>query len=338
MEHFAEELSRDGVFVRDPVMLRLYQQAKSMGAAGVSILINGESGTGKDHFAKYIHNKGSRHHKPFIHINCSTIPHELFESELFGYAPGAFSGALSAGKPGLAELANGGTLYLDEIGEISLQNQVKLLHFLESKTVTRLGGSHPKTIDLHIISATNRDLRESIRTGQFRSDLYYRIRTIEVDIPPLRKRPQDVSALIEHFEAEYGNSRQFSREALDYLLELPWVGNVRELLNFLEKANVLEDEGVITLDMLTDGRYRFSSQLIPAVKAADPPPEPGMKTLRQAVAEFERDYITRVIQNTGTLTEAAQRLGVDLATLNRKKRLLGIYKRKKAGPDPACPD
>ena len=334
MQNLAEELSRDGVFLRDRNMLHLYQQAGSMGESGVNILIHGESGTGKDHLAKYIHSKGPRRRKPFIHLNCSTIPDELFESEFFGYEPGAFSSALRVGKPGLAELANGGTLYLDEIGELSLQGQVKLLHFLESKSVTRLGGRHPKSIDLHIISATNRDLRESIRMEQFRSDLYYRIRTIEVDIPPLRQRPDDISALIEHFMAEYGGSRTFSREALDYLLERPWAGNVRELLNFLEKASVLEDEGVITLEMLTGGTYRFSPLLIPPANYGERPTPPGdtdFKPLRQAVAEFEQDYILQAIRSTSTLTEAAQRLGIDLATLNRKKRLFGIYKRKGAG-------
>lgn len=330
LNRFAQELSHDGVFIRSPVMLNLYQQAKNMGKTDVNILISGESGTGKDHFAKYIHSKGPRCRKPFIHLNCSTLPDELFESELFGYEAGAFSGALSAGKPGLAELANGGTLYLDEIGEISPQNQVKLLHFLESKTVTRLGGSRPKSIDLHVISATNRDLRESIDAGGFRTDLYYRIRTIEVVIPPLRQRPEDISVLIEHFQAEYGTAQQFSREALDYLLEQSWAGNVRELLNFLEKASILEDEGVITVDML--GKYRFSSLMTPVEQSGkELPSDAGFKPLKQAVAEFERDYITQVIHHTSTLTEAAQKLGIDLATLNRKKRLLGIYKREMAG-------
>ena len=331
IQDFAEELNRNGVFLRNQAMPHLYQQAGSMGASGVNILIHGESGTGKDHLAKYIHNKGPRRRKPFIHLNCSTIPDELFESEFFGYEAGAFSSALRVGKPGLAELADGGTLYLDEIGELSFPGQVKLLHFLESKKVTRLGGRHAKSIDLHIISATNRDLRESIHTGQFRSDLYYRIRTIEVDIPPLRQRPDDISALIEHFMAEFGGSRSFSKEALNFLLEQPWAGNVRELLNFLEKASILEDEGIITLDMLTGGKYRFSSLLAPAAvsrERAVPPGDEDLKPLRQAVAEFERDYILQAIRSTSTLTEAAQRLGIDLATLNRKKRLLGIYKRK----------
>lgn len=327
---FRRELYADGVFVKDPKMLELYRQARMMGGIDANILINGKSGTGKDHLAKYIHKKSARHNKAFIHLNCSTLPDELFESEFFGYEPGSFTGALSAGKPGLAELANGGTLYLDEISELSPPNQVKLLHFLENRTTTRIGGRRSRSIDAHVIAATNNRLEERIQSGRFRPDLYYRIRTIEVNIPPLRERPEDILLLVEHFEQERGDPHQFTPEAMEYLLDQPWAGNVRELLNFLEKLNVLEDRGTITLEMLTDGRYRFFRGL--PDRRPEPAPGSVARPLREAVAEFEREYILRAIEETGTLTEAAHRLGVDLATLNRKKRLYGIYKRGKEEP------
>lgn len=323
-EHFIEELYEDGVFVRDDKMLQLYQQAKDIGLTGANILISGESGTGKDHLAKYIHKKSKRHSKAFIHLNCSAVSDELFVSELFGYDPGAFSGALNAGKCGLAELADGGTLYLDEIGDMALQNQVKLLRFLETKTVTRLGSNQTKQIDVHIITATNKNLKESITDGSFRSDLYYRIKTIEVNLPPLRKRPKDIFALIERFEEEHGNPHKFSDEALEYLLSRPWTGNVRELQNFLEKMNILENEGLITLDLLTDGKYRFSEL---KESTASEKTETKVKTLKLAIAEFEKNYIIKAINETKNLTDAANLLGIDLTTLNRKKRQLGIYKR-----------
>jgi len=323
-QSFLQSLARDGVIVRDPDMVELYRRAATLGATGANILIIGESGTGKDHFAKYLHQKSGRGSRSFIHLNCSAIPGELFESELFGYEHGAFSGTLSAGKPGLAELADGGTLYLDEIGELTPKNQVKLLHFLETKTLTRLGGGQPRKIDSHIIAATNQDLWSSIKSGLFRADLYYRIRTIEISIPPLRERPQDILALIEHFEQTHGSLHSFDQAATNFLLSRPWAGNVRELMNFLEKLNVLEEPGTITLDTLTGERYHFSS-----LKAAPPPPPSATKykTLKQALADFERSYITAAIQQTSTLTEAAQILDIDLTTLNRKKRQLGIYKK-----------
>lgn len=321
---FAEELRRDGIFLRDERMLHLYQQVKTVSRTDANVLIHGESGTGKDLFAKYIHKNSGRKGKAFVHLNCSAIPQELFEAELFGYEAGAFSGALASGKVGLVELADGGTLYLDEVGEITPQNQATLLYLLEYQQLTRVGGSQTRQVDLRIISATNRDLAACVQEGLFRSDLYYRLKTVEVHIPPLRERPKDILTFVECFEASRGNLHSFEQDALDYLLSLPWNGNVRELQNFLEKLSVLEEPGPIKREMLTDGRYRFSQLKEVSHQKR---PEVRFKTLKQATAEFERAYITQAIHETATLSEAAQRLGLDLTTLNRKKRKLGIYKR-----------
>lgn len=321
---FAEKLRRDGIFLRDERMLHLYQQITAVSRTDANVLIHGESGTGKDLLAKYIHKNSSRKSKAFVHLNCSAIPQELFEAELFGYEAGAFSGALASGKVGLVELADGGTLYLDEVGEIMPQNQATLLYLLEYQQLTRVGGSQTRQVDLRIISATNRDLAACVQEGLFRSDLYYRLKTVEAHIPPLRERPKDILTFVACFEASRGNLHSFEQDALNYLLSLPWNGNVRELQNFLEKLSVLEEPGRIKREMLTDGRYRFSQLKEVSLQKR---PEVRFKTLRQATAEFERAYIIQAIHETATLSEAAQRLGLDLTTLNRKKRKLGIYKR-----------
>jgi transcriptional regulator with PAS, ATPase and Fis domain len=316
------------VIACDPYMLHLYKQALQLGQNDAGILIMGESGSGKDHLAKYIHSHGKRASSPFIHVNCSAIPDDLFESEMFGYSSGSFTGALHSGKKGLAEVANKGTLFLDEIGELTLSNQIKLLQFLESRQVSPVGSNRTKTLDVRIISATNRNLQDQIHSGAFRSDLYYRLRVIQIDIPPLRKRPDDISAFIEAYAREHAHTpKHFSKEAMQFLCSRNWVGNIRELHNFLERVYVLEESQEITLNLLTNGTYRFS-----VLKQETAPVKENTAhtlTLKEAMQDFERSYIAAAINKTSTLTEAAELLDINLTTLNRKKAQLGIYKQWK---------
>lgn len=234
-----------------------------------------------------------------------------------------------SGKKGLLESTNHGTVFLDEIGDVTLASQVKLLQFLQQRTITRMGGAEPQELDIRIVCATNRELKQAIQEGVFREDLYYRIRVVEFVLPPLRERPDDLSALAEVFLRAAANrqdeTKRFSPEALGFLKEQYWAGNVRELQNFVEKVQVLENESLITRAMLED-RYVFSS---PREKREVKADGPESATLKDAVADFERGYIADAINGTDSLLAAATRLGIDLSTLNRKKRQYGLYKRWK---------
>ena len=325
LEKSAKTLAEAGVIAAEPNTIRLYLKARYLGPSAVTVLILGESGTGKDHLAKFIHQSGRRKKGAFLHINCAALPGELFESELFGYEPGAFTGALKSGKVGVAEAADGGTLFLDEIGDLALENQVKLLRFLETKEVSRLGSRTSKCVDVRLIAATNHHLDESVREGTFRADLFYRLGVAQIELPPLRKRPKDIVALITAFgDTREDQKKEFSEDALEFLCKMEWPGNIRELNNFLEKLYVLESRRKITKEILTAGASDWFSSL----HIIEPTnSEKNFPTLKEAMANFEREYITKIITESPNLTEAAQRLGINLTTLNRKKRQLGIYKR-----------
>ena len=231
------------------VMQDIYKQCLTVSNVDVTVLILGESGVGKEVIARLIHKSSARKERPFLSINCGAIPKELLESELFGYEAGAFTGASRSGKPGIFEAAHTGTLLLDEIGEMPLDMQVKLLRVLESRQITRVGGTKPVDIDVRIIAATNRDLPERIREGRFRSDLYYRINIIHITIPPLRERPEDVTALSLHFlnvfNRQYNRHRSFHPDVLPTLGAYPYHGNVRELRNIVEQLVILTDQDLI---------------------------------------------------------------------------------------------
>lgn len=321
-------LEKQGVVAADPVMRTLFQRAAYLAKMDATVLLSGESGAGKDWMAKFIHRTGPRRGAPFIHVNCSAVPQELFESELFGYESGTFTGGLAAGKQGLLEAAQGGTLFLDEIGEMSLSNQVKLLDFLQNKQVTRLGGGGRRNLDVRVISATNRDLKACVAAGTFREDLYYRICVVVLEIPPLRDRPDDIAAFASRYLGRNFPDRSLSPEAVAYLQSLEWPGNLRELHNFLEKVCILAEGPVLTQEVL-ESYYQAAPKLEPPPAAPESARPGGMPTLREAVAQFEREYIRQAIAQTATLGDAARRLGIDLDTLNRKKRQYKIYKRWK---------
>ena len=282
-----------------------------------NILITGESGTGKGLVAQAIHESGPRKDKPFISINCGAIPENLLESELFGHKKGAFTSAVED-KKGLITMANGGTLFLDEISELSPPLQVKLLHVIQAKELTPIGDTRVITVDVRFIAATNADLVQRVKEGAFREDLYYRLNVIEITMPDLRMRRDDIPLLIKHYLQEFAKEAGKSIKDIDYetmqtLLAYDWPGNIRELRNTIERAVVLSDGEVITVHDLPD---KFRTLDIEGVSTS---------SLRQALDTFERDYIHRSLaENKGNKEKTAEKLGIDLATLYRKLKKLRI--------------
>ena len=238
----------ESIITVDNRMKDLINTAKKISKTNCAVLIEGESGTGKELYAQSIHNESLRKKGPFIAINCSAIPKDLFESELFGYESGSFTGAVKGGRPGKFELANGGTIFLDEIGEIPLEIQPKLLRVLDNNKLVRIGGTYERELDIRIISATNRNLLEEVNKGSFRQDLYFRLNVISIKIPPLRRRRGDIIELARYFlkdlneENNYAD-KTFTDEFEEYLLSQEWTGNVRELKNIVQRAYYMADKG-----------------------------------------------------------------------------------------------
>jgi len=282
-----------------------------------NILITGESGTGKGMVAEAIHESGPRKDKPFISINCGAIPENLLESELFGHKKGSFTSAIED-KKGLITMANTGTLFLDEVGELPPALQVKLLNVIQTRELTPVGDTRVITVDVRIIAATNADLMQRVKEGRFREDLYYRLNVIEIKMPPLRERKDDMPLLIKHyidvFAKETGkNIKDIDYEAMQALLAYDWPGNIRELRNTIERAVVLADGEVITIHDLTD---KFRTLDIEGVSTS---------SLRQALDHFEMEYVRRSLaESKGNKEATAAKLGIDLATLYRKLKKLKI--------------
>lgn len=291
-----------------------------------TVLILGETGVGKEIVAQYIHKYSTRSNKPYIKINCGAIPANLLESELFGYAPGAFTGASNKGKPGLFELADTGTLFLDEIGELPLNLQASLLRVLQDGEVTRVGGSKAKKVDVRIITATNRNLEAMMSNGTFRSDLYYRLNVISVNIPPLRERLTDIPPLaektIQELNKKYNTSKVLTPGFIQSLMEQDWPGNIRELKNFIEKQFVLSDSNIIDI----------TSPAIPAAAAdasredqsSDPQvqKELPLPTYAEAKLKMEKDLFRRAMTKAKSTYKAAALLGMSQPTFFRKYKML----------------
>jgi DNA-binding NtrC family response regulator len=280
-----------------------------------TVLIVGETGTGKERIAHAIHEHSPRSSKPFVDINCAALPENLVESELFGYEKGAFSGA-DTGKPGLFELAHLGTIFLDEIGELDLKVQVKLLRVLDRAPYYRLGGHRKITTDVRVIAATNRNLKEEVRAGRFRKDLYHRLSHFELSVPPLRERPQDVAALAEHFLAQGGNGLKFAPDALRLLQSYSWPGNVRELRNVVDKIMVSvpgPEIGASEVGEELGNASPDSPTLAESVEPANGLDNPEARAIKTA--------LERTIGHRG---QAAAQLGISRRTLSRKLREYGI--------------
>lgn len=308
------------IIYNSDIMKELMQMVHKVAPSSATILVLGESGTGKELIAKEIHGKSSRSSKPFVAINCGALRETLLESELFGHERGAFTGAYTR-KIGLAEIAHGGTLFLDEIGELSPGIQAKLLRFLQEGEIFRVGGKEPIKVDIRLVSATNRELDKEVVEGRFREDLFYRVNTITLEAPPLRRRKEDISILVKYFLASnivgYRRGRHISTEAMAVLIAYDWPGNIRELQNHCERLQILSEGHIIEKGDLSDqlhnkGKRSFKESYDPTVK----------------LHQLEKSYILRALNHFDrNKTQAAEALGVTIKTLYNKLHQYGEFEK-----------
>lgn len=309
----ASKFSNDEIIGTSKAILDIKSKIPRIANSSSTVLVTGETGTGKELVAKAIHYVGSRSRAPFISINCASIPESIFESELFGYEEGAFTGAKKGGKPGIFELANGGTLFLDEIGDMPLAIQPKLLRVLQDKAVQRVGGTYPISVDVRIIAATNQNLEELVLQKKFRSDLYYRLNVIPLNLPPLRQRKEDIASLCSHFLGKYcfrlnKQIKGFSKEVINMLLAYNWPGNIRELENLVEYTVNMECCDIISIQSLPDTFKKYGGKL-------------NFK-LKEDIKSIEASSIKAALDRYGWdlngKKQAARELGIGLRTLYRK--------------------
>jgi PAS domain S-box-containing protein len=325
------ELEMDGVdfssvIYRSEEMNRVLQLMLRMSKVNTAVLLLGDSGVGKGMIAKLIHKNSKRNDGPFIRVDCTGIPETLFESELFGYEGGAFTGARADGKPGLFELADKGTLFLDEIGDIPMSAQTKLLRFLEDHEIIRVGGTKSKVIDVRIVAASNRNIEEMVELKQFRKDFYYRINVVPIVIPPLRERREDILPLAFHFlqqyNCSYGRDKVMSPDVIDILCKLDFPGNVRELKHLVERLVVsVENRRIELIDMpkkLLDPNsvVLFGAEL------------PGDLSLKEAVNRYEQLLLREAVKKHGSIQQVAKELKMDRATISRKIKRYQISKMR----------
>ncbi len=315
----ANQASKDlGLVGQGRSVKNILAMISKVASTNSTVLITGESGVGKEVVARALHLQSASKDKVFLPINCSAIPETLLESQLFGHARGSFTGAVAA-QTGMFQRAQGGTIFLDEIGELPLTLQPKLLRVIEAKEVMPLGSENPVQLDVRIIAATNRELKRDVEEGRFREDLFYRLNVINIDVPPLRERRDDIPALVEHLVRRHNramkkNYKGVDNAAMKHLMSLPWKGNVRELDNVLERAMILGDGEWVTSDYL------------PRL-ASDEPVEDteGGNNLRFALESYEKSHIENVLREAnGDRTRAAQLLGLSRSSLYRKLEKLGI--------------
>ncbi|WP_298266497.1 sigma-54 dependent transcriptional regulator [Geobacter sp.] len=312
-----------------PVMRQLQEQIRLVAPTGASVLITGENGTGKELVARAIHHASPRRDRPFVEINCAAIPEELIESELFGHEKGAFTGAI-AQKKGKFDLANGGTIFLDEIGDMSLKTQAKVLRILQERKFERVGGAKTMEVDVRVIAATNKDLPEEIRTGNFREDLFYRLNVVPFHVAPLRERADDIPLLVEHFldlfaRREGQERRTMLPETVEALKRYDWPGNVRELRNIVERLVIMTTGRVIT-----PGHLPESVAASPHHGAAGRPGG-AMETssLREAREGFEKEFIIQKLEEHGwNISRTAEAIELERSNLYRKMKSYGIDMKK----------
>jgi PAS domain S-box-containing protein len=306
-----------------PPMLAAKKLARKAARTDSTLLITGESGTGKEVFAQAVHNRSMRREGPFVKVNCAAIPENLLESELFGFMDGSFTGAMRGGKPGKFELAEGGTIFLDEIGDMSLAMQAKLLTVLQEKEVERIGGTKLIPLNVRIIAATNKDLRKMVREGRFREDLYYRLKVLEIPLPPLRDRTGDIPIIVEYLisriNRKIGSDIQgVTPLSLKCMMDHPWPGNVRELENMIEQAINLSEEALIDITGLLKAPQEGWC-------AADADEERGGRKFQESVSDTEKDLILDALARAkGNKAKAARLLNMQRSVLYKKMARLNI--------------
>lgn len=321
-----KEMKHDHIVAKDAKMRNVLEQAARVAVFESTVLLLGETGVGKEVVAKFIHSRSERKSGPFIKVNCSAIPEQLMESELFGYAPGAFTGASKKGKPGMFELADKGMIFLDEIAELPLALQAKLLRVLQEKEIQKVGGVSVQKIDVRIIAATNKDLMKMVEEGVFRDDLFFRLNVVPLTIPPLRERREDIPLLVNQFLKElniqFDVSKKLSQAVVDCFLEYEWPGNIRELRHILERIIIMSENETIEVDDLPkplrekEGLHdlhafhaQYAGHILP---------------LREAVGELERGLIMYAIEQCGSIRKAAKVLEVNPSTVIRKIERLSV--------------
>lgn len=332
----SKAVDRGEIIGRSDLMQEVFRLVEQVAPARSTVLITGESGTGKELIAKAIHESSPRASRPFVTVNSSNIPSELLESELFGHTRGAFTGAVAA-KKGLFEVADGGSIFLDEIGDIPPETQVRLLRVIQEREFTPLGDTAPRRVDVRIIAATNIDLREAVRQGSFREDLYYRLSVVPIELPPLRDRREDILPLAQHFIRKYNEengrivAEQIAPDVLALLESYSWPGNVRELENAIERAVVIAPGDDVTKECLrpeiSDPQSVVSSSQEGASNAAVHDIARGVNFYEE-VRRFEVDLIRRALEQTGGhQSRAARLLGMNATTLNSKIKTYNINLR-----------
>jgi DNA-binding NtrC family response regulator len=310
-------IETEGIIYKSTQMKDVISLVQKIAPQMMNVLVIGESGTGKELIARVIHKLSLRHDQPFVPVNCGALPENLFESELFGHERGAFTGAIKT-KPGLLEFANQGTFFFDEIGDMSLPMQIKLLRMLEDRKIRRVGGQKEIDIDVRIVAATNKDLEKEVEEGRFREDLFYRLNTMQILIPPLRDRVDDIMPLLEHYlyglcEKENKPNKSFSQEAIELLKAYPWPGNVRELQNLIGRAYYLCTSDLIRKEDLPKYIVNESAPVSSNILNLQ-----YKEAKEQVISDFETEYLTHHLKNNkGNISKTAFECGIDRRSLHR---------------------
>ncbi|MEK6661863.1 MAG: sigma-54 dependent transcriptional regulator [candidate division NC10 bacterium] len=325
LEQLTETYRFDKIIGRSLPMLQVFETIKKVAKSEANILIVGETGTGKELIARSLHVNSRRASKPFIPVDCASLPENLLESELFGHEKGAFTGA-QATRPGLFEFASGGTIFLDEVGDIGMNLQAKLLRVLQEREVRRVGSNRTIEVDVRVISATNRDLAQAVAKGEFREDLYYRLNVISIPLPPLRDRKGDTPLIAHHYIEKYVASsgkevKGIVPEAMQLIEEYHWPGNVRELQNVIERAVVLTEHELLRPEDLPEHIHTRAGTVSPI----SPRDLPLKRAKEEWAASFESDYLIHLLKrHDGNISQAAKSAGVDRKTIHRLLKKYGI--------------